>query len=458
MIRNNINNCQKYYYDKNIYNVVKEKTPNFSFEDIYNILINIDPSDDKKYCVWIFNQYIKKQFTLDEEETVRENISKFLTENPGLILQKYNYNEIKNFKPKSSDKCQTYYDKNKKKINTDNLSFEEVYNILIGISEDKKYCTWIIDQYIEGYFKLDEAEEVKDNLKFYLKFSNRKNVRPLDNNYTYSNMVRDIKKWKNVELENIEKDGAIILYDGIYGQLVSPLTKDASCIYGKGTKWCTAGENDNKFLIYNSMGPLFIWKDGKTGNKYQFHFKNGMFMDEKDEDIDDEKLRCFIEDDIVISILFKKMMNLKNPAFAYKYAKALGKRIKEAEKNIIINEEYIIDYTRDVIKGRWEEAEKYILNKFNKDLIDLAFNYAIHIIKGRWKELEDIILDDYDINIAIDYARDVIKGRWKELEDIILDTLDNKDDLELANKYEEDIMKGKWEELDNVKIERNLLE
>ena len=45
-------------------------------------------------------------------------------------------------------------------------------------------------------------------------------------------------------------------------------------------------------------------------------------------------------------------------------------------------------YARDVIKGRWPEAEPYIM----KDAM-ISFYYAKRVIKGRWPEAEYIIGD-----------------------------------------------------------------
>ena len=69
-------------------------------------------------------------------------------------------------------------------------------------------------------------------------------------------------------------------------------------------------------------------------------------------------------------------------------------------------------YTRLMMHGRWEEAERYIL----KDIY-FAFCYAENIIKGRWIELEPIIITDG--RYAFHYAKDVIKERWIDSESYI---------------------------------------
>jgi hypothetical protein len=45
---------------------------------IYEILLDLDPTPNKKLCVWIFKQYINKEFTLDDLYSVKKTISGFV--------------------------------------------------------------------------------------------------------------------------------------------------------------------------------------------------------------------------------------------------------------------------------------------------------------------------------------------------------------------------------------------
>jgi len=58
-------------------------------------------------------------------------------------------------------------------------------------------------------------------------------------------------------------------------------------------------------------------------------------------------------------------------------------------------------YAKDVIKGRWPEAEEII-----KTYPFTAYYYARDVIKGRWKEAEEYIKKD--LSYAYGYARNVI--------------------------------------------------
>jgi hypothetical protein len=51
--------------------------------------------------------------------------------------------------------------------------------------------------------------------------------------------------------------GGNVVYEDDRFFVVNPLTYDASCYYGKGTKWCTAASTDSHFNSYNEDGKLF---------------------------------------------------------------------------------------------------------------------------------------------------------------------------------------------------------
>jgi len=119
-------------------------------------------------------------------------------------------------------------------------------------------------------------------------------------------------------------------------------------------------------------------------------------------------------------------------------------------------------YAREILGGRWPEAEKIILNHkhatldfdeyakpesflvgipgFGKQLEGryqcVAVLYARDVIKGRWPELEKRILADKNVHWAFEYARDIVKGRWLEAEALI------KADAGVSARYK-DMLKGK---------------
>ena len=69
-------------------------------------------------------------------------------------------------------------------------------------------------------------------------------------------------------------------------------------------------------------------------------------------------------------------------------------------------------YARDIIKGRWPEAEPIIMKNPR-----YVWAYAYNVIQGRWPEAEPYIMKDPEW--AYRYAHDVIRDRWIEAEPYI---------------------------------------
>lgn len=97
----------------------------------------------------------------------------------------------------------------------------------------------------------------------------------------------------------------------------------------------------------------------------------------------------------------------------------------------------MVEYADDVKNGRWEEAEKYILNSPAK-----AAEYAIRVIKSRWPIAEPIIMRDP--SAAAEYAAEVLKDRWLEAEPIILKTASS------AYEYAKLVIKGRWPQAEQI--------
>jgi len=98
---------------------------------------------------------------------------------------------------------------------------------------------------------------------------------------------REIKRdIKDEGLEKIIDDGDFIVY--------KIKSKDAACLVGKGTKWCTASDqSNNMFDSYNEKGDLYtlIVGSGDNQRKYQFHYEADQFMDEQDSPLTDSDIQ-----------------------------------------------------------------------------------------------------------------------------------------------------------------------
>ncbi len=126
-----------------------------------------------------------------------------------------------------------------------------------------KYLDWVgknIDQigFDERLQKLLPAlanfEKISSNL-------------PLTDLYQYKSidqLISSLTEYNNRKRRDIKKvKGGNVVYDDGRFFIVNPLTHDSSCYYGKGTKWCTTTQSDDRFNQYNTDGKLFYVLDRK---------------------------------------------------------------------------------------------------------------------------------------------------------------------------------------------------
>ena len=75
-------------------------------------------------------------------------------------------------------------------------------------------------------------------------------------------LTQSIHEYENRPRREVKKvEGGNVVYDDNRFFVVNPLTHQASCYYGKGTKWCTAADSDYQFKQYNDDAKLFYILD-----------------------------------------------------------------------------------------------------------------------------------------------------------------------------------------------------
>jgi hypothetical protein len=235
-------------------------------------------------------------------------------------------------------------------------------------TKNKQYMVWLANQYIKNQFRLEDYPRIKQALTDFEKLKSRLPQKDI-NQYTLHSLEDTIDKIKNVELGSGSSAGLFeipedseVLYNGPYGLLVIPKTEEASCELGKGTKWCTAAEENNMFPEYSEYGPLYIWRD-RNGKKYQFQFETTQFMDAQDRKLDSKTLNYFRTEHPVLKKLFanKEKEIAQDPQKAFSYARFVLKgRFPEGEEAIAQNSKYAYYYATGIIKDRWPEGEEAI--------------------------------------------------------------------------------------------------
>jgi predicted nucleic acid-binding Zn-ribbon protein len=77
-----------------------------------------------------------------------------------------------------------------------------------------------------------------------------------------SELLSSLSEYENKSRRSVKKvQGGNVVYEDERFFIVNPLTHEASCYYGKGTKWCTAADSNHQFNQYNQDGKLFYILD-----------------------------------------------------------------------------------------------------------------------------------------------------------------------------------------------------
>jgi len=155
-----------------------------------------------------------------------------------------------------------------------------------------KYGKWLLKLYKRKCLKLEDLYKAADYIAIFDKIAKMNKLLYIDLNHYKSlpEMYRVIKpfikiKSENEEIRRIKEYEAEKVYEDEAFVVISPKTNAASCLYGKGTQWCTASKYCNRFWDYYSQGNLYIIINKRNGKKYQFHAETKSFMNENDEPI-----------------------------------------------------------------------------------------------------------------------------------------------------------------------------
>lgn len=188
----------------------------------------------------------------------------------------------------------------------------------------------------------------------------RKNLQYKDINY-YKN-VQDLIDTLEVygdtksEQRNKLKSGTEKIFENDEVLVVKPLTKEASCYYGSGTRWCTAATQfSNRFEQYNSQGPLyyFIFKNLSNDNDYykiaiHYDSRNDRYTLYDAKDMVNENLLGFIKD----KPAFKAVEKDVEDNHTYDSVKDVVKSIKEVFKNMGQHLYYKYKNFKTVVDGK----------------------------------------------------------------------------------------------------------
>lgn len=259
--------------------------------------------------------------------------------------------------------------------------------------------------------------------------------------------------------------------------------------YARGTKWCVTDVNIGK--NYLEKGPIYYIE--YSGSKFLCHPNTNQLMDDKDGsvslyDYDNVLPKYEMLSELIPDIEFAyKGTNLevikKIPFRSYSLAMKEGKRFIEAEPYILKSLNFRYLYAKNLLKARWVECEKELINDILKDAtptylspflsnsVFFAIRYAVDVIGSRWSMLEQALLSLNSKLLPSDnimtHIMRYIEGfrfRWTEAESAMIDSLNSinykgdefKELLIQVLSYTINY-RGRWAELEQFVINNELV-
>jgi hypothetical protein len=219
-------------YISEIETAMRSRNDNYQ-GDLIDLFLSADPSPNRKYVVWIIKSYIRGGIT-----RLEDLLSGTLPALQNFIILT-----------------------NRKKLEKGDKPWENEYDI-------------------NNYFGLRSGEE-KNRMKFGLEDVIEK----------YGDFLESLKGKK--ETKEIVKENLVITFENDLATVYQPLTEEASCYVGKGTRWCTAADKNNMFESYSKKGPIFVIQPKNPKHpreKYQYIHEDEQYMDDKNEEVDPVEL------------------------------------------------------------------------------------------------------------------------------------------------------------------------
>jgi len=167
-------------------------------------------------------------------------------------------------------------------------------------SPAKKYVNWMIVRYLKGDIRRleDIPSRIAPALSKFQSLQNKKKLKPEHSDINRIRSIEDVidqyaegktqgnkSQAKSVERSMYDSKKAELIFNSPEYKIVVPKTEEASCFFGKNTRWCTAAANDNQFDNYSDQGPLYIVLHKPTNSRWQFSFASDEYMDERDDEV-----------------------------------------------------------------------------------------------------------------------------------------------------------------------------
>lgn len=279
---------------------------------------------------------------------------------------------------------------------------EDLVQNLNNIDPSGKYTSWILKQiYYKNIIVPEDNHRIKETLSFFQENKRRLTHKDINQYRTIFDLEKEIeglytgsKRQNKFQVDPRSLPGVKIINSN--GQYVLWAISNARSLaeMGEGTKWCTRKSYPDCYAEYyiNKYGLIFIISDDNRPI-IQFDYSLEDVEDISGKDVDNlygfQELLKPLGDEVLKQRMFKALIN----------------------------------YYKLVIQDVWPEADKLVLSFMADGTIDYEYEEWIELfiieVKGRWEEAEPIIAHNKDI--AFWYASEILKRRWPEAEKTILE-------------------------------------
>ena len=273
-------------------------------------------------------------------------------------------------------------------------------------------------------FTEEQLDGVQELLRKFVSVGPNLTITDINQYDDLTDLETELKKHENKIRRQVQAiEGANVVYEDDKYTIVNPLTYNASCYYGAGTKWCTSSEQtQSHFNAYNVDGKLFYIIDKTLPTSNPFYKVALLQKYDGDQLFYDAPDKPFTQGWILGTPEFEKLMlsidsymqdNYSDMIKIYSDKVALEKERQrlESERNANIRRQKLVDAQERREVGEWDidviDDEESIGAKAHVFLKYLEENENVEImtpeIKLRIREL-NIELDN--INRLIDQVTD----------------------------------------------------
>ena len=171
-------------------------------------------------------------------------------------------------------------------------------------TQNKGMTAWLVGQYAQGSLRLEDLGTANETLTMFRRYAPRLTPTQRDlGRYPSLTAVWEAvigfahaeeqhlsgKAQKALDRDKAYAESRILRQDPDGFTIAVPLTEFAAKWWGKGTRWCTAAENDNRFWQHHQQAPLIVMVIPQLGLKGKFQLwssnNDTVLMDSTDTEV-----------------------------------------------------------------------------------------------------------------------------------------------------------------------------